>query len=267
MTTSRPRTCWLALALLGFASTGMTQSTLPTTAQLSYSESRDVAPPAQDCRGGGLVGGVNCVTTHVEGAGEGRSGEETGSVRSTLSLTPDLIEVGDELHLLLQVEGGIAEFSGHLDDTARAEAQVDADDVWQRLMAFDLQLSPEQASRLRAGELLPVPIEAPFAGLRRLQLQRPVVVRASLPRQDDLDARIRFVFDDPDGSGHLPYLQPIFIEVEYSQPQEDSSRRVELLWDNQRVEVKVVALSPTLYRSSTPLVLVEGSGLSGSVTP
>jgi len=258
------------------------QSFEPVSAVLKYAETELVeTAPAQttSCGGGGLLGAMDCVAERIENAGTesgGGSGPqfteiEKGSVSSTYQLTPVLLPVpnSDLFQVRFRVAGGNLTTAGEIGPEVRADAENDNRLIRERLRRFRVDLYDDQVEKLRAGDTLDVPVEAPFFQLQRLEIQHPVVASVYLP-SSDIVRSVDFMGRDG-GAGSLGLTQsdialsvidtftPFRLYVTYDEAPQSPPLSISAQWSGGSKRVALQRTGDPKAFSSKWLVIDAGS--------
>lgn len=152
-----------------------------TPVALSYKE--PVVKEIKECKGGGLFGALECVTTKMEGVAEQIEGADAPGARLALTLTAELEVLPPLERYTIRVKGGsgVPEITGDLTPESRTAVQADAASLGQRLDRLAIVLETAQVEALNRDGKLSLDITSHFAGLQKLALEvSPVLLTVEM---------------------------------------------------------------------------------------
>ena len=154
------------------------QGSPATTVALSYKE--PVVKEIKECKGGGLFGALECVTTKMEGVAEEIEGADAPGARLALTLTAELKVLPPMERYTVRVRGGAAlpEYHGEITPEAKVLVQADAASIAQRLAVLAIVLDATQVETLERDGKLSLDITSQFDGLQKLALEVSPVLLA-----------------------------------------------------------------------------------------
>ncbi|MEE8515604.1 MAG: hypothetical protein V3T02_03090, partial [Alphaproteobacteria bacterium] len=138
---------------------------------------------SDDCEGGSLVAGVQCVATRIDQAGGGGGGgggetEEESSNKATLNvaITPELTSVDDGRGYKVTLDVGARDMNvpSDLKIQSRVQALSDIALVMLRLRRWTRTLNAKETKELKEQGYITRPLVTPFQGLKKMRLVEPV---------------------------------------------------------------------------------------------
>ena len=256
----------------------------PTGVSLKYEETRPGKKTT--CSGGGIMGGLNCVTVIFAGAGE--DGNITSTATLSVTLNPILRAEGNdrEVKVYVRVDMGSPSISTNFENQEQVEADVNSDArlLKERLKRWSASLSPGQLDNLKIKGETQVQISrsnlyaagpVPFEGLKLLTLETsPVTLTLRMP---PFEMDMKFLIKDgtsysPAPASGVGYGEIFVIEVTFTQPQSDPIFYVDLNWEGASLpyEARLDRADNTgkLYRSSELRArYLYGPGVEAAVDP
>jgi hypothetical protein len=259
----------------GDAGTG---ETVPVA--LSYSETSEGTAGtsgggkrSDDCQGGSLTQGMNCVVKRMDGGGGGAGGSAgAGGDDLTATLDVDISSVletsdgGKTYRVRLKVGEPSVSVPEDMDATSKRLAKGDAAIVVARLRKWTKILNAEDVRNLKQRGSGTLRLRSPFRGLRKLKLGGPVRLPVSLG-EEEMDIVLRFVRAAEKGfapiTGKLKFGEEFFLEAKFKEEPKETLKLVRLFYDDlpgTLIQVERTGDDTKIYRSKGYHLMDDGRG-------